>query len=151
MLPFKKILCPTDFSEPSNMAIKAADELATHFSAELYIVHIVSPIPAIASTGATAFNVPEYQKELVASAKMSLKNMVDNRVSKTLKVHPIVAIGIEANEITRIANIEKVDLIVISTHGRTGWRNFIFGSVAEKIIRFSTIPVLTIHSPKAED
>ena len=149
MLPIRKILCPTDFSEPSYEALKAAEELTLYFSAELYLVNVVNPIPAATTTSdAMSFNVSLYQQELEKSAQKSLQELIDKRVSKKLRVHPIVAYGSPADEIVRIANEENIDLIVIATHGRTGWRHLVSGSVTEKVVRIASHPVLTIRTPK---
>lgn len=149
MLPIKKILCPVDFSEHSYKALKAAEELALHFSAELYVMHVVSLVPAVAApTGAMVFDIVGYQNELEASAKKHLHDAIKTRVSKQLKAKPILVTGVDADEIVRCAEEQDVDLVVISTHGRTGFRHLIFGSVAEKIVRYSNRPVLTIRVSK---
>ncbi len=151
MLPFKKMLCSTDFSEPSYEGVKAANELAVHFSAELCIVHVVAsiPVPILdAPSTPTTFNVASYQQELEAHAESSLEKVTTRFVSKDLPARRIVGHGDPAGEIVRIADEEKVDLIVIATHGMTGWRHLIFGSVAEKVVRFARCPVLTVRIPK---
>lgn len=154
MLPFRKILCPTDFSQPSYEALKAANELAIHFSAELHLVHVLAPIPVITaattplSAGAptTGFDVVLYEKELKSEAEKKLAEITDQRLSKELKVQSFLAYGKAADEIVKIAEKEKVDLVVISTHGETGFRHLIFGSVAEKVVRHAQCPVLTIRA-----
>jgi nucleotide-binding universal stress UspA family protein len=156
MLPFKKVLCPTDFSEPSYEALKRAQELALHFSAELCLVHAVDPIPIISaaaapmSTGASAprFNIPLYQQELKEMAEKRLQEVIDKKISKELKVRSMVEHGKAAEEIIRVAEEEKVDLIVIATHGETGFRQLVFGSVAEKVVQHASCPVLTIWTPR---
>jgi nucleotide-binding universal stress UspA family protein len=150
MLPVKKILCPTDFSEPSYEALAAANELALHFAAELYVVHVVGLVP-VASPAPVDFNVPLYQGELEASARKMLQEVIEQKVSNELKVHSIVVLGEAADNIVAITEEEDIDLIVIATHGRTGWRRLIFGSVAEKVIRLAPRPVLTIRAPREED
>ena len=150
MLPFKKILCPTDFSEPSYEALTAANELAVHFSAELYLVHIVALVP-VTTASMVDFNVPAYQQELETSAKTKLQEVIDQKVSAELQVHPIVTTGDAADEIVSITKEENIDLIVIATHGRTGWRRLLFGSVAEKVMRHVLCPVLMIRDPNKED
>lgn len=148
MLPFKKILYPTDFSEASYEALKAANELALHFSTELYLVHVLSLVPIAEASayypGATDSSVLE---EMKTSAKNSLQEIVEQRVPKELHTHQIVELGGAADEIIRIGEEEKVDLIVIATHGQTGWRHLVFGSVAEKVVRLAQCPVLTIRAP----
>jgi nucleotide-binding universal stress UspA family protein len=162
MLPFKKILCPTDFSESSYKALKVADELTLHFSAELTLVHIVSDIPSTAALPSPTasgpepipspgFNVKRYKEELDNKAKEALEEIISEKVSSRQQVQAVVAHGDAANEIVRIAEEENVDLIVIATHGRTGWRRFAFGSVAEKVVRHAPLPVLTIQAAKENE
>jgi nucleotide-binding universal stress UspA family protein len=152
MLPFRKILCPTDFSEPSYEAIKAAGELASHFESELCLLHVVSPVPVV-PMGAepSAFNIPLYEQELEASSKRSLEEMIHQLEWKELKVRLIVLRGNAADEIVRTADEENADLIVIATHGRTGLDRLIFGSVAEKVVRLAKCPIFTVASQPLKD
>jgi universal stress protein A len=146
-LPVKRILCPTDFSEPACRALKAAAEIAAAAKAELLLVHIVAPIPALDSpSGGPAFDLAGYQDELVRSAQRALDERRRRRVPESVTSRAMVTIGDAAHEVTRIANEEAVDLIVIATHGRTGWRERLFGSVAAKVVRLAHCPVLTIPS-----
>jgi len=148
MLPFKKILYPTDFSDPSYEALKAANELALHFSTELCVVHVVSPVTT-APADPSGSNFLVFQ-EMEKAARESLKEMVKKRIPKELLVRQIVVLGGAAEEIIQISEKERVDLIVIATHGQTGWRHFVFGSVAEKVVRLAPCPVLTIRTPHEE-
>jgi nucleotide-binding universal stress UspA family protein len=147
MLPFKKILCPTDFSEASYEAIKAAGELAFHFGSELCVLHIVSPVPLV-PMGAepSGFNVLLYERELETSSKRTLEEITHQLEWKDLKVRLIVLRGNAADEIVKTAGEENVDLIVIATRGRTGLDRLIFGSVAEKVVRLAKCPILTVTS-----
>jgi nucleotide-binding universal stress UspA family protein/archaellum component FlaC len=152
MLPFKKILCPTDFSEPSYEAIKTSGELAFHFGSELCLLHVVSPVPVV-PMGAepSAFNVSSYEQELEDSSRKSLQEVINQLEWKELRVRLIVLRGIAADEIVRTADEEDVDLIVIATRGLTGLDRLIFGSVAEKVVRLAKRPVLTVTSPANEE
>ena len=150
MFPFKKILCPTDFSEPSYEAIKAAGELAYHFGSELHIVHVIAPVPIIPvpiGPEPSAFNVSSYEQELDVSSKRALEEVVNQLESKELKTRLIALRGDPAEEILRTVDEENVDLIVIATRGRTGLDRLIFGSVAEKVVRLAKCPVLLIRRP----
>jgi len=145
MLPLTKILCPTDFSEPSYEAVKIAKEWASYYSAELCLLHVVSPAPFIPI--APEFVTPELvvpEQELESSAKKSLAGIVDTFGLTDLKVRLLVLLGNPAEEIVRTGEEEQVDLIVIATHGRTGLGRLIFGSVAEKVVRLAGCPVLTV-------
>ena len=145
MVTFKKILCPTDFSEPGCAGVKAASELASRFGAELILIHVVGPIPAIDTpAGMSTFDVAAYQKELSDSADAFLderKAAVPEGVpTETMVVH-----GDIAHEILRVAKDEGVDLIVMSTHGGAGWRHRIFGTVTERVVRHAHCSVLTTY------
>ena len=148
MLPFKKILCPTDYSEAAFVALKRAEELARHFAAELIVAHVIPPLPGAHSfpdpQASFNFDVPLVQQELAIKAEQMLKDLVSHHKVETRN---LVTTGEAAPEILRIAQEEDVDLIVIASHGLTGWRRLVFGSVAEKVVRQATCPVLTIMAP----
>lgn len=146
MIPIKKILCPTDFSEPSREAIKIASELASHFKSELCLVHIVSPVPILPFPEGIppTFDIRSYQQELDASSRKALQEVVHQMESNQVRSRFIVVQGDPAHQITDLAREEKPDIMVLSTHGKTGWERLIFGSVAEKVIRLAPCPVLLI-------
>lgn len=147
MLPIKKILCPTDFSKPSYEAIKTAGELAFHFGSQLCLLHVVSPVPNVPIRGdQSVFNFLLYKQELEAYSKKTLEEIINHLEWRDLNTRLIALRGNPAEEIIRIANEEKVDLIVIATRGRTGFDRLVFGSVAEKVVRLAPCPVLTISS-----
>jgi nucleotide-binding universal stress UspA family protein len=151
MLPFKKILCPTDFSEPALVALKRATELARHFSAQLLVAHAIPEIPGPHMYAdppvATSFDVPLYQQQLAIFAEKRLKELVTRHIPGEVRTRDMVTTGDPSDEILHIAAGEHVDLIVIATHGETGWRRLVFGSVAEQVVRHSPCPVLTITAP----
>jgi nucleotide-binding universal stress UspA family protein len=153
MLPFKKILCPTDFSQPSHQGIETANELAVHFSAELLLVHVIAPVPVLVPPSGIppSYDVPGYQKELELSAAENLEKLIQEKIDDQVRVTPLIKEGNPASLIVTIAETSKVELIVIATHGETGWRRFIFGSVAERVVRLAECPVLTVQPPHGEE
>lgn len=145
MLPIKKILCPTDFSEPSRKGIQAAVEMAETFRAELILITVITPVPPAGAPGVpTGFMVEEYYKEMQEHASKALEEIKKEKGREVVKMKSVISQGNAADEILKRAESEKVDLIVTATHGWTGWRRLIFGSVAEKIVRLADCPVLTI-------
>lgn len=151
MLPFHTILCPLDFSESSYKALQNAAEMATQFGAELLLVHVLAPTPVIATPSSLVPAVmPIETAETTPSAIQEQELAAEQRLNAAAKRIPAlhsrikVGMGNAAEEIVRLAKTESVDLIVISTHGVTGWRHLVFGSVAEKVIRLSDRPVLVI-------
>jgi nucleotide-binding universal stress UspA family protein len=152
LLPFKRIVCPTDFSEASDRALKAAVELARRFSSELLIVHVVQPVPLIAGAPQVPGNVDlaVYERELEANSKKALEQVRKRRVPKDLRARTILGFGAPADAIVDIAAKERADLIIIATHGLAGWRRFVFGSVAEKVVRLASHAVLVIQAPSGK-
>ena len=150
MLPVKKLLCPTDFSEPSREALEIAIEFASHFGAELCLVHVVPVLPALPSDPNYVLKVPEYERLLHADADEKLSQVVEELAAKGRRVRTLVGHGDAASEVARLAEKENADMIVIATHGMTGWRRVVFGSVAERVVRLAKCPVLTTRARQAE-
>jgi len=145
LLPFRRILWPTDFSDASYEALQAANELASHFEAELILLHVVHPIAVVPGPVPGQFNGPAYQRSVEAHALKTLQDITKKKVSDHIKVRTGVLIGPAANAIVDSAIKEEADLIVIATHGETGLQKLVFGSVAEKVVRLTTCPVMTIR------
>jgi nucleotide-binding universal stress UspA family protein len=145
LMTFKKILCPTDFSDASRLAVRVAADLAARDHGELRLVHVVEVEPPLPTDPNVVMEGPEYERTLHADAQLDdLAACYEN-----LTVSTIVGHGDAGDEIVRIARDEAVDLIVMSTHGRTGLDRVVFGSVAEKVVRHAHRPVLTIPAPPA--
>jgi universal stress protein A len=150
MLPIKLILCPTDFSGPSETCVRTAAELAEHFGAELLLVNVVPAVPSLPPDPNYVFKIPEYERYLHADAEEQLRKARQELVGKNVRVRTQVGHGSAADEIVLIAKTDKVDLIVISTHGSTGLERWVFGSVAEKVVRLAECPVLTVRQEKGD-
>jgi len=152
MLPLKKILWPTDFSPPAEEGLNTALELATQFSAEMLLVHVVAPMPTMYGAAApTGFHIPSVLEELHESAIKSLEEIRRARIPAEIKSRACVVNGRPAPEIVRLAAQEKADIIVMPTHGESGWQRFVFGSVAEKVVRLADCPVLTVRAPAGDE
>lgn len=148
MLPLKKIICSTDFSEPSLAALATACEFAKYFDAELQILHVVSFSPPFPSD-MMVVAVPRYypsDAERIEEAQRQIQELIRQRVPNGVRVSAEVKMGHAANEIACAADESGADMIVIGTHGETGWRHLAFGSVTEKVVRLAQRPVLTVHS-----
>lgn len=141
MFPIKKIVCPVDFSDPSLEGLKAALELAQKESAELMLMHAIQPVQPHLDA------VQDHYHAVEEAARKAFEELVKTKVPEGLRVKTKVVRGQPADEIVQAAESENADIIVIATHGWTGWRRFIFGSVAGKVVRLSSCPVLTIPDP----
>ncbi len=145
MLPFKNILNPTDFSEPSYKAIKFAGEIASHFKSRLIVLHVVSLTPILQTPDVpVSFDIDSFQKVLEAEARQRLAKVTEQLVPKEVGLITRITTGYYPDEILRIAREEQSDLIVMGTRGRTGLPHLLLGSVAERVVQLAPCPVLTI-------
>ena len=156
-LPIKKILCPIDFSDCSYDALDSAVELASHFSAELCLTHIVPEMPRPVRILPSADKMEEYdqrlsdyEEALTTSTQQKLHEVIVHRLPDGLSSHAIAGHGDAANEIVRIADEEKVDLIVMATHSVSDWREIGQASVTTRVVQLSSRPVLTIRAHREE-
>jgi nucleotide-binding universal stress UspA family protein len=137
---FNRILIPLDGSELAESVLVQVRRLLAHQDAELQLLRVVTMPP---SSEADAGEPLEY---LWAAAAEYLRNVTGRLQAEGLRVRSKVVEGFAANQILEVAGKEKATLIAMSTHGRTGISRWVFGSVTEKVLRGSPIPVLAIPS-----
>ena len=141
--PIKRILCPVDLSETSGRALAYARMLAGWYDASVTAMQVIwLGIPPVAMSGVPAFITDAQQDEFSQDLKRFVEDARTTSAVDTVVVHgPIV------QQILHQAKTGHADLIVMGTHGRTGLAHLLVGSVAEKVVRHSPIPVLTIRGP----
>ncbi len=147
MKTLPSILVPIDFSDLSREAFFVACDVARKFGATLMVMHVtdfISPSLYFAEGMLRLESDSELIDLRIATEKEIEKLMADER-ARSLRIHPILAMGVPSREIAEKAKHHKVDLIVMSTHGRTGISHFLLGSVAEDVIRKAPCPVLTLN------
>ncbi len=147
MLPIRRILFPTDFSEHAEHAWSYALTFAQEFAAEVHLLHVVSPPPRLTEAYAVNFDPEKMIKALADEAIASMDRMVAAAKSRGLIFHREVRVGVDFREILDYVAKQEIDLVVMATHGRTGLAHALLGSVAEKVVRKSPCPVLTIKHP----
>jgi len=154
MLPLKKILCPTDFSGFSFEAIEQGAELARHFDAQLCILHVtqkVQPVQGMSPfLGYESPYGPQYGQAVRVGAEHELDKIVERHHLNGIRVRALLKMGHPVDEIVATAEEEHTDLLVIATHGLSGWRHLLFGSVTDKVLRLASCPVLItrVKQPK---
>jgi nucleotide-binding universal stress UspA family protein len=143
MIAMKKVLVPIDFAEASDAALIYARNLAKTFGADLHVMHVMENL----------FLRP------MANNPMAIEAGIANRLAERItdddrkNLHAIAVMrksDTPAEEIVRYAEEEKVDLIVMGTHGRVKVAHLLMGSVAEKVVRTAPCPVLTVRHPERE-
>lgn len=151
MIKLKKILFPTDFSDTSQEACRYALSFAREFGAKLFALHVVNE--KIFTEGLNlprVISVDELEKELAEEGRKRLKTLVPAEEAENLEWEAFIRQGEPFLEIIRFAREEDIDLIVIGTHGRSGFEHIIFGSTAEKVVRKAPCPVLSVRPSQRE-
>jgi universal stress protein A len=143
-----RILVPTDFSTASELALDYATSLALQFGASVHLLHVVEdPFVAGAWT-------PELYIASISTVRASL---IDDAAARLASLHPAfernglkvtseVMVGSPGPAIRDVAERQRADLVVMGTHGRSGMAHLLLGSVAEKVIRQASCPVLTVRT-----
>ncbi len=142
---FKKLLYTTDFSDESKRAFALATSLAAKHHAKLFIVHVAEttvPVTVLPPAGAATVLPPV----------VAMREELSEQLNAIIPDNPIVAYehallsGVAGEEIVAFARDTAINLIVMSTHGRSGFERFLLGSVAEHVVRHATCPVLTCNA-----
>jgi nucleotide-binding universal stress UspA family protein len=147
---FKRILVTTDFSEAGDHAIGHAFRMAADHGAEVVLCHVVETVVAPNPLYAHYYPVDLLNPEIRVRAEQDARNALVERVPKEGPLADVthttlVAHGTPADEIIRTSQTHEVDMIVISTHGRTGLKHLFMGSTAERVIRHVHCPVLVVR------
>lgn len=148
MAPFKKILVPTDHSRHSAEAIRCAADLARRYEAAITLVYVFEPVTYALPEGHVMQSPPQLQELQGAFEQRLQQAAADAKTAGAPVVDAKVLTGPVAAELTDFAQQGQYDLIVMGTHGRTGLRHLVLGSVAEKVVRTAPCAVLTVRAPE---
>ncbi len=149
-MEIRKILAPTDFSACGDAALAYAAALAKRLGASLTILHAYE-LPILGMAEGALVATSEVTGRIVVSAEKALEERKKKMESEGLKVEGLLRQGIADVEIIEQASATGADLIVMGTHGRRGFSHMLLGSVAERVVRGSHVPVLTRRSAEGSD
>lgn len=149
---YKKILLPLDGSELAEAAIPHAKSIALAFQAEITLISIVEPITMYTQPGmiGPVMDVPiDIEDEITAAGKylQEIKSKLD---AENIKTETVTLAGYPAVQICDYADDNEIDMIVMSTHGRSGIQRWVYGSVADRVLRAANTPILLIRAAKTE-
>jgi len=141
-----RILVPIDFSEHSRNALRYAVPFARQFHASIDLVYVVEPTiyPADFSFGQVGF--PNVEEELRRRGAQELDHLIEKQIAGVVPARKVILTGKASYEINAYAEEKKVDLIIIATHGHSGFEHALFGSTAEKVVRKAACPVLVVRT-----
>ena len=147
-MEIKKILFATDFSEGSINALPYAVDIAMRHGAKIYAVHVIFDMTKAAGWYVPHASAEEVYADLEKSARKQLEKTFSEDMRKFKDFENVLLRGTPYEEITKFAEANKIDLIVLATHGRTGIDRLIFGSTAEQVVRYAPCPVLSVRLPQ---
>lgn len=147
-LQIKEILVPTDFSPPADKAVKYALAFCRQFGARLTLAYVVEP-KAFSDFQAKSGRFEDESSRKAARDKLASIRNKQADIEQFMR-EPKVVVGKPFQEIVSMARGLKVDLVILGTHGRTGLRHVLLGSVAEKVLRHAPCPVLVVREKEHE-
>jgi universal stress protein A len=145
MSQVKRILVPTDFSETSDFATGYAIDIAFRYGASIRFVNVLEDLNYLAVYPEGYFDLPGPRQRLIDDATGRLAELVKQCETARVEASFSVLSGHAARTIVDEAATPDVDLIVMGTHGRSGFAHLFLGSVAEKVVRSAPCPVLTVR------
>jgi nucleotide-binding universal stress UspA family protein len=137
------ILAPVDFSLNSRKAVTYATAFAKQFGASITFLHVIQVNYAYGEFGAIDFT--SIEREMRAGAEKELRALVDAATAAGLKAESLIREGSPAKVIADVADEQQTDLVVIATHGYTGLKHVLMGSIAEQVVRYAPCPVLVVR------
>ncbi len=143
MQKFNNILVPTDLSINSIAALDYACNIATDSGATIHLLHCIEIIPTMYNRGPKC---PEATPDLLNKASKEIKEILENFADDNLNIIEVVKSGNPYDQILNYARDSKIELIILATHGSGKFINSVMGPVAEKVTRYSDIPVILVKS-----
>jgi len=144
-MQIKTILFPTDYSHGARVAMDHAVSLARDYNARLILLYVIENIIIVDWQNPASLYAASLVEDLEKSAWQEMDKWGTMVSSKLKNVEKVVVKGVPFVEIIKTARAQHADLIVIGTHGRTGVNHMLYGSTAEKVVRKSPCPVLTVR------
>jgi nucleotide-binding universal stress UspA family protein len=149
MQKVQKILFPIDFAEQFESFLPWVSTFVEKFGATLYVVFVAQDLSEFTSFYVPHSSIQGFQEEALEAAQKKMATVAHESLKRFPKLETRVAVGAPAEKILETVAKEKIDLIIMGTHGRRGLERTIFGSVADKIVQSAPCPVITIRPEKA--
>jgi nucleotide-binding universal stress UspA family protein len=150
MLAFKKILAPVDLSEASPKIAPYILTMAAKFDAEIHLLFVARILQYFTGFYVPSPSIAEFEKSLLDGAQRRLYEFRDEFFKDWQRTQSIVVLGDISEEILKYIETAGIDLLIMGTHGRKGFDRAVFGSIAERVVKASSVPVLVINPYRAE-
>jgi nucleotide-binding universal stress UspA family protein len=148
MIEIKKILFPLDLTESSSKILDYVLSVSEKYNSLVYLLHVVQDLNRWGKLYVPHPSMDKLQKEANEAAKKAMDTICENQLQSCPNFQKRIVSGDAAEEILKVIDSEDIDLLIMGTHGRKGLEHVIFGSVAEKVVKRSPVPVLSINPYK---
>jgi nucleotide-binding universal stress UspA family protein len=150
MHEFKKILFPVDLSESSTKIVPFVKSLASRYDARIHLLFVARVFDYFTSMYVPHPSVSQFEKEVIEGAEKRLYEFADESFKDVAGTRTQVVAGDPSEEILNYISTHGIDLVVMGTHGRKGLDKVIFGSVAERVVKSSPVPVMVVNPFKVD-
>ncbi len=151
MKQIKKILFPLDFSKVSPFIAPWVLTMAEKFDAEIHLLFVARRLGHFSSINVAEASINCFEEEIIRAAEKSMEGFVKNHVEGYPAPKTEIVLGDAAEEILRYIKFEEIDLVIMGTHGRKRLERVLFGSVADRVIKKSSAPVMSINPYRLRD
>jgi nucleotide-binding universal stress UspA family protein len=148
MIEFKRILFPVDLSESSDKMIPYVQAVAKKFDSKIHILFAARVFEYYSSMYVPYPSISSFENEVIAGAEKRLYEFVDEHFSEYANTKAVVVAGDASEEIINYIEEHHIDLVIMGTHGRKGMDKILFGSVAERVLKTSPVPVMVVNPYK---
>jgi nucleotide-binding universal stress UspA family protein len=145
MKVFNKILFPVDFSEISPKIVPWVLAMAEKFDSEVHVLFVARRLEYYSSVNMEFVTINNFQTDVVRGAELKMEEFTTTHFNEHVRCKDKVVLGDAAEEILNYVESERIDLVIIGTHGRKKFGKLLFGSVADKVVKMSPVPVLSIN------
>jgi nucleotide-binding universal stress UspA family protein len=145
MQSIKRVLFPVDLTEPSEKVVPYVVKMVKVFEAELHVLFVLSDLDHLAGFNVPYLDIIQLNRIAQEGAERKLKEFCAKHFSGITSCAAVTRVGDVPRKIIQYARENSVDLIIMATHGRMGVSKLFFGSVADKVVRESPVPVMTVR------
>jgi len=150
MIEIKKILFPLDLTENSTKILPYVLSVSEKYNSQIYLLHVVQDLNKWGKLYVPHTSMDRFQEEAIEGAKKAMDTVCENQLQSCPNFQKMVVSGDTIDEILKVIESEDIDLLIMGTHARKGLEHRIFGSVAEKVVKKSPVPVLVINPYKVK-
>ena len=150
MIEIKKILFPCDLEESSSKILPYVLSVSEKYNSMIYLLHVIKELPLWGYYDIPYAMVTDLQNRTLEVSEKTIDKICEGQLKECQNLQKRITVGNPSNEILSTIESEKIDLVIMGTHGRKGFDHAIFGSVAEKVMKKSPVPVLIINTFKGK-